>query len=100
MFVSESDHCSNVAPCGCVAEKPGAAPAPAAAPAAAPTKKLDNLFFIEEPKTAHVTESESHNMNMTHSMDMIQQTGSHFRIFFYKRVFLSFYYYFNYLVLW
>ncbi len=45
--------------CCCVAEKPGAAPAPAEAPAAAPTKKLDNLFFIEEPKTAQVTESET-----------------------------------------
>uniref|UniRef100_A0A3B4TD88 Immunoglobulin like and fibronectin type III domain containing 1, tandem duplicate 2 n=1 Tax=Seriola dumerili TaxID=41447 RepID=A0A3B4TD88_SERDU len=42
--------------CCCVAEKPGAATPPAEAPAAAPTKKLDNLFFIEEPKTAHITE--------------------------------------------
>ena len=75
MFVNESDHCSNVALCCCVAEKPGAAPAPAEAPAAAPAKKLDNLFFIEEPKTAHVTESESNSMNM------IQQMGSHSTIF-------------------
>ena len=37
------------------APKPEAAPA---APAAAPTKRLDNLFFIEEPRTAHITESE------------------------------------------
>lgn len=40
------------------AEKPGAAPAPAETPAAAPAKKQDNLFFIEEPKPARVTESE------------------------------------------
>ncbi|CAB1414345.1 unnamed protein product [Pleuronectes platessa] len=39
-----------------VKEKPGAAPPLAEAPAAAPPKKLDNLFFIEQPKTAHVTE--------------------------------------------
>ncbi|XP_034061419.1 titin-like, partial [Gymnodraco acuticeps] len=37
-----------------VKEKPGV-PAPAEAPAAA-AQKLDNLFFIEEPKTIHVTE--------------------------------------------
>lgn len=42
-----------------VSEKPGAAPPPAEAPAAAPTKKLENLFFIEEPKAAHVTESKT-----------------------------------------
>lgn len=48
-----------------VAEKPGAAPAPTEVPAAAPTKKLENLFFIEEPKTTHVTESETHNVNRT-----------------------------------
>ncbi|KAI4788748.1 hypothetical protein KUCAC02_035660 [Chaenocephalus aceratus] len=35
-------------------KKPGV-PAPAEAPAAA-AQKLDNLFFIEEPKTIHVTE--------------------------------------------
>lgn len=52
----------NVAPCCCVVEKPGARPPTAEAPAAAPTKKLDNLFFIEEPKSAHVTESETHNI--------------------------------------
>nr|XP_019960350.1 PREDICTED: titin-like [Paralichthys olivaceus] len=39
-----------------VKEKPGAAPPRAEAPAVAPPKKLDNLFFIEQPKTAHVTE--------------------------------------------
>lgn len=37
------------------APKADAAPA---APASTPVKRLDNLFFIEEPKTAHVTESE------------------------------------------
>uniref|UniRef100_A0A0S7EPU5 non-specific serine/threonine protein kinase n=2 Tax=Poeciliopsis prolifica TaxID=188132 RepID=A0A0S7EPU5_9TELE len=37
-----------------VKEKPGAAKPET--PAAAPTKKLDNLFFIEEPKSIHVTE--------------------------------------------
>uniref|UniRef100_A0A3Q3JJL5 Ig-like domain-containing protein n=1 Tax=Monopterus albus TaxID=43700 RepID=A0A3Q3JJL5_MONAL len=47
--------CCNVSLC-CVAEKPGAAPAPTEAPAAVLAKKLDNLFFIEEPRTAHVTE--------------------------------------------
>lgn len=35
-----------------------AAPTEAAAPAAAaPVKRLDNLFFIEEPKNVSVTES-------------------------------------------
>lgn len=43
-----------------VPERPGAAPPTAEAPAAPPTKKLDHLFFIEEPRPAHVTESESH----------------------------------------
>uniref|UniRef100_A0A3P9M5L7 Ig-like domain-containing protein n=1 Tax=Oryzias latipes TaxID=8090 RepID=A0A3P9M5L7_ORYLA len=38
------------------AEKPGAASASVEAPAATPIKKLENLFFIEEPKAAHVTE--------------------------------------------
>lgn len=47
---------------GCISEKPGAVPPPAEAPAAAPTKKLQNLFFIEEPKAAHVTESKTLNM--------------------------------------
>lgn len=37
---------------------PGEAAAPAAAPAVgAPVKRLDNLFFIEEPKNVSVTES-------------------------------------------
>lgn len=70
LLVDESEPCCNVAPCCCAAEKPGAAPAPAEAPAAAPTKKLENLFFIEEPKTAHVTESETHkqhHMYTTHT---------------------------------
>uniref|UniRef100_A0A3Q1F561 Ig-like domain-containing protein n=1 Tax=Acanthochromis polyacanthus TaxID=80966 RepID=A0A3Q1F561_9TELE len=56
----------HVAPCRCVAEKPGAPP-PAEATTAAPTKKLDNLFFIEEPKTTNVTESESLSKSVTHS---------------------------------
>lgn len=57
----------NVAPYCCIAEKPGAPPPPAEAPAAAPTKKLDNLFFIEEPKPAHVTESETRNIHIVHN---------------------------------
>lgn len=52
LYSSETDVCH-------LAEKPGAAPAPAEAPAATPTKKQDNLFFIEEPKPVRVTESES-----------------------------------------
>lgn len=46
--------------CECLSsEKAGAKPAVTeAAPAAsAPAKRLDNLFFIEEPKNANVTES-------------------------------------------
>uniref|UniRef100_A0A669EF53 Ig-like domain-containing protein n=1 Tax=Oreochromis niloticus TaxID=8128 RepID=A0A669EF53_ORENI len=49
--------CDNLSFVAChLAEKPGAALSPAEAPAASPSKKMDNLFFIEEPKTAHVTE--------------------------------------------
>lgn len=55
-----------------VTEKPGAAPAPAEVPAASPAKKLDNLFFIEEPKPAHATESESHEHNTQHSIHSTQ----------------------------
>lgn len=51
-----------------MSEKPGAAPAPAEVPAASPAKKLDNLFFIEEPKPAHATESESPEPNTLHSI--------------------------------
>lgn len=41
-----------------MAEKSKAAPEPAAEePTAAPVMKLDNLFFIEEPKPCHVAES-------------------------------------------
>lgn len=41
-----------------VSEKPGA-PAPAQAAPSPPeaVKKLDNLFFIEEPKSVHIVES-------------------------------------------
>lgn len=39
------------------AEKAGVAPPPTETPAA-PTKKLEDLFFMEEPKTSQVTESE------------------------------------------
>lgn len=59
LFVSESECC-----CDVVAEKPGAAPPLAEAPAAAQAKKLDNLFFVEEPKPAHVTESETHEWRL------------------------------------
>lgn len=61
-----------------VAEKPGAAPAPAEVPAASPAKKLDNLFFIEEPKPAHATESESHerNTDSIHSGVLIEPAKS------------------------
>uniref|UniRef100_A0A3Q2Q1F8 Ig-like domain-containing protein n=1 Tax=Fundulus heteroclitus TaxID=8078 RepID=A0A3Q2Q1F8_FUNHE len=41
----------------CLVVKPGAAKPEA--PASAPTPKLDNLFFIEEPKSTHVTESKT-----------------------------------------
>lgn len=51
---------------GLVAEKPGAAPSPSEAPAAAPTKKLDKLFFIEEPKPAHLTESKAPERSMNY----------------------------------
>lgn len=60
-----------------VAEKAGAAPSPAEAPATAPTKKLDNLFFIEEPKPAHVTESETPEHNTQH-VHNTQNQGSTF----------------------
>lgn len=44
---------------------PGEAAAPAAAPAAgAPVKRLDNLFFIEEPKNVSVTESKLTVINL------------------------------------
>lgn len=59
-----------VFPCRLVAEKPGAAPAPSEAPAAAPTKKLDNLFFIEEPKPAHLTESKAPERNTQHELHL------------------------------
>lgn len=41
-----------------IAEKSKATPKPAEEEStAAPVKKLDNLFFIEEPKPCHVAES-------------------------------------------
>lgn len=38
-------------------EKSGAAPVPAAPTQPQAAKKLDNLFFIEEPKSIHTVES-------------------------------------------
>lgn len=45
--------------CRYYSDKAGAAPATAPAAPTAPqtVKKLDNLFFIEEPKSVHVVES-------------------------------------------
>lgn len=57
-----------------------ATPAEAAAPsAAAPVKRLDNLFFIEEPQNVSVTESK-HEEPRLFLLSFIISRGFHFEL--------------------